>query len=70
MTNLEKAKTLGPYRIAIRFQNGEEWTFVLDDLAHARVMDEFFTRFTFNAAAPKMVGLTVQDATGLRWLGM
>lgn len=66
----EKAKTLGPYRVSIRFQTGEEWSFVLEDLAHARVMDEFFTRFAFHAGAPKMVGLNIVDATGMIWRGL
>jgi hypothetical protein len=62
----EQAKTLGPYRIAFRFVNGEEWTFMLEDLTHARMMDEFFTRFA-TPGGPGVLEVTVSDATGMRY---
>lgn len=67
---MDKIKTFGPYRISLRFQTGEEWTFVLDDLSHARVMDEFFSRFAFMPSAPTLTSVNMFDATGQIWRGL
>jgi hypothetical protein len=59
-------KSLGPYTVEFRFNDGHMFTFVLDDSAHARVMDHFFSTL-MPGARPPLRAVTVRDAIGHQW---